>query len=94
MKLDYKIKRNASYSWSYIYKNGKSRELWSNSKENLKEKVLSYGFPWDDKKVPKGVPHSEINYNKYKKKYSIDYDDSEDCRCSGWWVKSIYKQYD
>ena len=54
--------------------------------------MLSYGFPWDDEKVPERVHRT--NYNKYKKKYSNDYDDTLDTRRSGWWVKSIYKQYD
>lgn len=84
---DYKIKSNHQYSWSYIYSiNGKYHELWDESKEKLKKKVLANNLPWDDEKVPKAKSFSKTFY-KSNQQVESDYEDP----IVKWWCKSNYK---
>lgn len=55
--VEYKIECYTKFSWGYVYSQGsKRREIWAESSEKLKEKVLAKGLPWDSKKVPKAKP--------------------------------------
>ena len=82
---NYEIKCHSRFSWGYLYTiKGKTRELWSESIEDLKKKVLSKELPWDDEKVPKrkGIPAT--SWNTYL-------DDCTTREEVGTWVKSHYK---
>ena len=45
----FRIERHHSHSWSYEYTiDGKHRDIIASSKDELRQKVLEKGFPWDD----------------------------------------------
>ena len=51
MIMDYQIRCNTRFSWSYVYiMNHKRHEIWADSCKKLKEKVLKRDLPWDDAK--------------------------------------------
>ena len=55
--VEYKIECYTKFSWGYVYSQGsKHREIWAESSEKLKEKVLAKGLPWDSEKVPEEKP--------------------------------------
>ena len=55
--MDFEVKCNTRFSWSYIYtENKRKREIWADSVDKLKKKVLNRNLPWDDSKVPKAKP--------------------------------------
>ena len=55
--MDYEIRCNTRFSWSYVYvENQKKREIWADSREKLKKKVLKRNLLWDDVQVPKVKP--------------------------------------
>ena len=54
---EYEIECYNKFSWGYIYSHGsKRRDIWADSLEKLKEKVLAKGLPWDSEKVPEEKP--------------------------------------
>lgn len=54
---EYKIECYTRFSWGYVYTISKRRhEIWAESVEDLKRKVLSKNLPWDEGKVPKVKP--------------------------------------
>ena len=84
---NYEIKCYNRFSWGYVYTiNGKTRELWAESIDALKQKILSRNLPWEDKKVPKRKSLPPTSWNTYL----------DDCttRDVGNWVQSNYKRYD
>lgn len=82
---NFEIKCHSRFSWGYLYIiKGKTRELWAESIEDLKKKVLSKGLPWDDKKVPKRKSIPATSWNTYL-------DDCTTREEVGTWVKSHYK---
>ena len=57
MIMDFEIRCNTRFSWSYIYMaDRRKREIWADSCEKLKSKVLGRNLPWDDDKVPETKP--------------------------------------
>ena len=50
----YTIICHLKFSWSYQYEtiDGKKRDITASSANELKDKVLERGFPWDDENVP------------------------------------------
>ncbi|WP_295594310.1 zinc ribbon domain-containing protein [uncultured Methanobrevibacter sp.] len=62
----FKIERHHSHSWSYEYTiDGKHRDIIASSKEELRQKVLERGFPWDggrDTKDDKSVHNEDVFY--------------------------------
>ena len=81
---NYEIKCYSRFSWGYVYTiKGKTRELWSESIDALKKKILSKDLPWDDKKVPERKSIPPTSWNTYL----------DDCTTQevGNWVKSHYK---
>lgn len=82
--VNYSIKCYSRFSWGYVYTiKGKTRELWSESIDALKNKVLSRNLPWDDNKVPERKSIPPTSWNTYL----------DDCTTQelGNWVKSHYK---
>ena len=70
----YKIECHHKFSWSYEYTiDGKKRDIIASSVDELKEKVLERGFPWDDEIVPKS---KEVIIIRERLKYSNDYENS------------------
>lgn len=61
--MQYEIISHHKGSWSYIYsKGGKKYEMWAESPEKLKTKVLNKNLPWNSYKVPKPTKRMTKNY--------------------------------
>ena len=81
---EFEIKCYSRFSWGYLYTiKGKRKELWSETIDALKKKVLSKELPWDDRKIPKRKSIPATSWNTYL----------DDCTTSekGNWIKSHYK---
>ena len=87
--MDYQIRCNTRFSWSYVYiMNHKRHEIWADSCQKLKEKVLKRDLPWDDAKAPKAKP---VNVKStYMGAISIE---GSPASFRLPWCKSNYKRY-
>ena len=60
---EYKIECYTKFSWGYVYsQNSRRYEIWADSIDKLKQKVLSRNLPWDIKKVPEEKPVKIIGH--------------------------------
>ncbi len=87
--IDFKIECYTKFSWGYVYWNQDSRqEIWADSAEALKRKVLSRNLPWDDTMVPKAkgvnIQYGNLNYSDA---------DGSPVRFRLPWCESNYKRY-
>ena len=50
---EYKIECYTKFSWGYVYVADERRcEIWAESLDDLKRKVLERNLPWDDANAP------------------------------------------
>lgn len=86
---NYRIECYTRFSWGYIYTiNERRREIWAESAEDLKRKVLSKDLPWDDAKVPKAKP------TKMRSTYiGAPFYEGSPASFRLPWCKSNYKRY-
>ena len=65
--FSYVIKRYSPFSFRYEYTlDGQQRYIFASSTDELKEKVLERGFPWDDERIPNEKKFST------RKRYNFD----------------------
>lgn len=87
--MDFEVRSNTKFSWSYIYElEGKTHEIWAESVDALKRKVLSKSLPWDDDKVPQARPVNIICSH-----IGLREPESSPVEFRRPWCKSNYKRY-
>ena len=85
--MDFETKCYNKFSWGYVYAIGDKRyELWAESVNDLKMKVLARNLPWDDGKVPeakqvRSVPMASTASDGSPASFRLP------------WCKSNYKRY-
>ena len=87
--MEYKIECYTKFSWGYVFCiDGRRREIWAESLDDLKRKVLAKGLPWDEVKVPEAKPVN-IRYSHV----GLIQPESSPAEFRLPWCKSNYKRY-
>ena len=85
--IDFKIECYTRFSWGYVYwKDDIRHQIWADSAQSLKRKVLSKNLPWDDSMVPEVKPTRITGVGLIAV-------DSSPAQFRLPWCKSNYKRY-
>lgn len=86
---EYKIECYTRFSGGYVcMQDDKRHEIWAENVENLKEKVLAKGLPWDDENVPEVKPTNVQGFS-----IGLAKTESSPASFTLPWCKSNYKRY-